>query len=374
MKMPRHGGQLRALAEQLGLKPEELLDFSANINPDGPPSGVREALRHAIEQDTTVTLYPDLEETALRQAIGCYLDVRSEAVFVANGFGPLLRAAVETLGVRRCLLAVPCFNEYRRTLEQAGVDVVPMLLSADDGFAYDTAAILKAARESGCDTLLLANPQNPSGVLCGRAAMLELTENAAELGIRVLVDEAFIDYMPEESLVAEAETLRTLVVFRSVTKFFALPGLRVAYGVASRSCAASIRAGIPSWSITTLASIGVMAALGESAYGADARRKNLIRRQRLGEALQSLEARVFDGRANFLLFRLKAPPELWKRMIVEHGIVLRACSDYEGLRYDGSGYEGPRSESAGAHFYRIAVRSEDDTLRLLEALRTQLRH
>ncbi|MBW4028182.1 MAG: aminotransferase class I/II-fold pyridoxal phosphate-dependent enzyme [Acidobacteria bacterium] len=360
MRMPLHGGQLRALAERFGVAEDSLLDFSANINPDGPPVGVRLALREAVEADSTLTLYPDLEERALRQAIARHLGIQVEAVIVGNGFVPLLSAVLAALGVRRCLLAVPCFNEYRRTLEQVGVGVVPFALQVAEGFAYDLDAMLAAAVGGGCDAVLLANPQNPSGVMAKRAAVLRLVERAAGLGVRVLVDEAFVDYAPEESVVfegvASAASAENLVVFRSVTKFFALAGLRVAYGVASAAVAGRVRERIAPWSITTLASIGVMAALSDAVYAAEARRRNLARQEALASALASLGVRVFAGRANFLLFQAASDAGLWERMIVR-GVVLRYCGEYEGLE---------------AGFYRVAVRDEGENERLVEALRLEL--
>lgn len=367
MRMPRHGGQLRALAERFGVAEEALLDFSANLNPDGPPPGVRVALREAVEDAAALTLYPDLEERTLREAIAGHLGVGVEAVFVGNGFVPLLAAAVGALGVRRCLLPVPCFYEYWRTLEQAGAWVVPFALQVAEGFAYDFDALLAAAVAEGCDAVLLANPQNPSGVMAGRAAVLRMVERAAGLGVRVLVDEAFVDYVPEESVVsvvsdvsegvAAAAASGGLVVFRSVTKFFALAGLRVAYGVAGGALAGRVRERIAPWSMTTLASVGVMAALADVAYAAEARRRNLVRREALALSLAALGVGVFAGRANFLLFQAAGDAGLWERMIVRQGVVLRDCGEYEGLK---------------AGFYRVGVRSEGENERLVEALRLEL--
>jgi len=358
-RLPVHGGQLRAIAEQFGVERDLLIDFSANINPDGPPATLLAGLRAAVDDLSLLTNYPDLEEHALREAVSQFASIPTECCTVANGFAPLLAATVQALAVQRCLLPVPAFSEYRRVLEQAGVDVVPMSLPADREFHYDVDAILTMAAQARCDTLLLANPQNPSGVLSSAEEMQMLLSRGERAGLRVLLDEAFIDYAPEESITCEAPTASNLMVFRSVTKFFSVPGLRVAFAVCNDAWAARIRRILAPWAITTLAARAVICGLVDTAF-ADASRENNRRRCRLlTEALEALEVRVYPGRANFLLFQVPNGETLRQRMITRHRIVLRSCANYEGL---------------DATYLRTAVRSEAENRLLLEALSCELQH
>jgi threonine-phosphate decarboxylase len=355
--LPPHGGQLRAVAEQFGVAQDRLLDFSANINPDGPPAALLAGLRAAVEDLSLLTNYPDIEERALRQAVSEFASVAMECCSVANGFAPLLAATAQALAVQRCLLPVPAFGEYRRVLKQAGVEVVPLSLSADGSFRYDIDAILDTAAEARCDALLLANPQNPSAVLFPAEQMRALLARAAGAGLRVLVDEAFIDYAPEESITGEAPTAPNCVVFRSVTKFFAVPGLRVAFAVSNAALADEIRRRLSPWAITTLAARAVSCGLADAAFADASRERNERRRMEMATALEALGVHVYPGRANFLLFTVPDGAMVRERLITRHHIVLRSCANYEGL---------------DARYLRAAVRTEAENRLLLAALACEL--
>ena len=212
--LPKHGGQLRSIAEAFGIPVGNLLDFSANINPDGPPPGVLKAIRESLEDPQTLNLYPDLDQRALKSALAGYANCSRGDVLVANGVVPLLQASLKALDIRSCLLPVPAFTEYRRVLEANDVAITSIVLTSDRNFAYDVESLL-AQRH---DAILLANPQNPSGALCDKATMMELVERAAAIGTYVLLDEAFIDYASHASLAEEVARCSNLIVFRSVTK------------------------------------------------------------------------------------------------------------------------------------------------------------
>jgi threonine-phosphate decarboxylase len=349
---PLHGGQLQQIAERFGIPVSQLLDFSANINPEGPPSSVLSTLRASLDDPSALTEYPDLQLTELRQAIAGYARAATPNITAANGFVPLLEAVLRALPIRRCLLPVPAFVEYRKTLGRAGVEIAPYALSPASNFKYDPAAMAAG----GEDAILLANPQNPSGICHDAALLRDLISKAAEKRRYVLLDEAFIDYVPEHSLTAETDEFSNLIVFRSVTKFYGMPGLRVAYAVANPALSLSIGDHVPPWPVATLASRAVSAALADRAYADRARAHNLEHRISMQKELERLGLLAYPSSANFILFRLPAgigPDIFWQHMIVEHGIVLRACANYEGL--------------PTGHF-RTAVRTREQNNRLCAAL------
>jgi threonine-phosphate decarboxylase len=350
--LPLHGGQLRQVAERFGIPLSELLDFSANINPEGPPAAVLSLLRSSLDNPSTLTSYPDLNETELRRSLARYAGVGFENIVVGNGFVPLLDAVLRTLRIRSCLLPVPAFVEYRRALTRAQIEIVPHALTCDSDFSYDFEAML-----SGCqNAILLANPQNPSGILSGREALHQLTAEAAMRNKYVLLDEAFIDYCLEASLAGETNRYPNLIVFRSLTKFFGMPGMRVAYAVTNAEMSGMLQEAIAPWSVTTLASLAAGAAVEDTPYASRTLALNGERRRRLQKAIDALGIRVYPSAANFLLFRLRDAVDsesLWKRMILDHRIVLRNCANYEAL--------------ADGHF-RVAVRNDSENSRLVEAL------
>lgn len=349
---PLHGGQLRQISERFGIPASELLDFSANINPEGPPPSVLSTLCASLNDPSVLTEYPDLQLTELKRAIATHARVDASNITIANGFVPLLEAVLRALPIRRCLLPVPAFVEYRKTLERAKVEIAPYALSPGSHFKYDPAAMV----EEIADAILLANPQNPSGICHDAALIRDLVIRAFERTMYVLLDEAFIDYVPEHSLTSETDKFPRLIVFRSVTKFYGMPGLRVAYAVANPALSSQIREAVPPWPVTTLASRAVNAALGDQPYADRTRTQNVDRRNSLQQDLERLGLSVYPSSANFLLFRLPSnvdPEAFWQHLIVEHRIVLRNCTNYEGLPH--------------GHF-RVAVRTKEENNRLVQAL------
>jgi threonine-phosphate decarboxylase len=350
--LPFHGGQLRQIAEHFGIPPSQLLDFSANINPEGPPSAVLAKLRSSLADLSTLTSYPDSDETTLRESLARYAAVSPENIAVANGFVPLIETALRSLPIRRCLVPVPAFVEYRRTLARCQIDIVPQILTPESDFSYNIGRMLAEAH----DAILLANPQNPSGVLCPREVLLNLVAAAAHRNIYMLLDEAFIDYAPENSLAREVDRLPNLIVFRSVTKFFGMPGLRVAYAIAYRDTVTLVNRNLPPWPITTLASYAVSAALEDEIHADRTNRLNRDRRARLAKELEALSLQPHPSQANFVLFRVPSSVDsvaFWERMICDHRIVLRHCGTYESLA------EG---------YFRAAVRTDPENARLVEAI------
>jgi threonine-phosphate decarboxylase len=354
--LPAHGGQLRQIAARYGLDPEQLFDFSANINPAGPPASLLIALQQALADSAVLIAYPDLELTELKTVLAKASEILPENIAVANGFVPLFEAALRSLKIARCLLPVPSFSEYRRTLTNTGIAVAPYHLDKESGFFYQPDNLLRAVLEYDCDALLLANPQNPSGALCEADTMQRLIGMAAKHRIKVLLDEAFIDYVPSQSLTRSAIESENLVVFRSVTKFFAIPGLRVAYAVSSASSIQNLNNSLAPWPVSSLASAAASAAMQDNAYIEETRRVNDLRRTWLERELARLKIFTYPSSTNFLLLRFAAHVDvhlLWEKMIAEEQIVLRSCANFEEL--------------APGHL-RTAVRSEAENERLVRGL------
>jgi threonine-phosphate decarboxylase len=172
----------------------------------------------------------------------------------------------------------------------------------------------------------------------------------------VLLDEAFIDYVPEYSLTAETTESSNLIVFRSVTKFYSIPGLRVAYAVANPALSSQIGGNLAPWPVTTIASRAASAAFDDLAYAERSRTQNIEHRTSLQHDLEGLGFLVYPSSANFILFRLPLgvdPYGFWQHMIVEHRIVVRACTNYEGLPIG---------------YLRASVRTKEENSRLVAAL------
>jgi len=353
---PAHGGQLSAISAAFSVPMDRLLDFSASIYPDGPSPRVIEALSDALRIPEQLSRYPDLESIALRANLETYAAVPAGNIVLANGIVPLMSASLRAMQVRRCLLPVPAFGEYRRILERESIEFHTYPLDPNVNFRPDLELMIEYCVERSCDSVILNNPHNPSGMTFAATDLRSILALAARRNIRILLDEAFIDFAPEESISRHVLQTDNLIVFRSVTKFFAMAGLRVAYLIAPHSLVATIASFLDPWSVSTLASLAAGAAVQDFSYVSNTIQRNSTEREWLSRALAEIGLTVFPGHVNFLLIRLPNEREganLWERLIVDHGIVVRNCGTFEGL-----------DES----FMRVAVRGKEDNQRLIRAI------
>lgn len=332
--IPLHGGQLREIAERFRIPEKSLLDFSANISPIPPGEAVIEALCESLLNRKILTQYPDTEYKDLKDAIAAYAGIDRSSICIANGVMPLFDVAVRALRLRRCLVLVPAFGEYQRVLKACDVEYLTLVLREEDNFLLDPDLILKEATASHADAVLFANPHSPSGSLTHIPVLAQMQRGLSHFGITTILDEAFIDYSPKCSMSELAEHVAGLVILRSLTKFFAIPGLRVAYAVALHETCTKIESRLPLWPVDSLAASAARLALLDRASVRERQEVNVREREWLREQLISLGWQVFPGSANYLLIR---PPgeadgqEIWRRLIVEHRIVVRNCGTFEGL-------------------------------------------
>ncbi|MBD5655736.1 MAG: histidinol-phosphate aminotransferase family protein, partial [Candidatus Eremiobacteraeota bacterium] len=281
-----------------------------------------------------------------------------DAIVIANGAAALFGIALHALEVERCVVPMPAFSEHRHALATAGAIHSGVPLDPTREFALQPERIVAAIRASDADACLVTNPHNPSGALTPRESMLQLAHDAKSLGTVTIVDEAFIDYAPEASVTRDAAARDALVTIRSLTKFFAVPALRVGYAVCDPSLARIMRRAIPSWPVTTLASRAVAVALDDAEFTSRTLVANERERARLAARLAAIGLRANPSATNFLLVSLPedAPraPELTQRLVLQSQIVVRDCSSFEGLE--------------AGDYIRVAVRAAAENERLVDAL------
>jgi threonine-phosphate decarboxylase len=258
----------------------------------------------------------------------------------------------------RCLVPEPAFSEDCRALAAAGTAVVPSRLRPDEGFRLSVRATIETMRREHCDACLITNPHNPSGALAARGDVAEIAHAASALGALTIVDEAFIDYVPQESVLDIAAMEPAIIVIRSLTKFFAVPALRAGYAVCEPALARRLRATLPPWPVTTAVSRAFVAALGDRRYERRTLARNSREREHLSRRLRRLGFGVTAAAANFLLVELLpgAPTAaiVVDRLIERERIVVRDCTRFPDLE--------------GGRFIRVAVRVRREIERLAAAL------
>ena len=317
--MSRHGGNLRELARDAGRAPASLLDFSASVNPLGPPDCLRPTVSLALEQ---VVHYPDPESHELVAAIARHAAVPAEQIVVGNGSTEILFALARAMKRRRAAIPVPCYVDYATAAREAEMEIALLALDERDGFALDWSTLEKRLR--GGEMVFLGQPNNPTGLAFDPEKFRAFA--AEHPDTTFVVDEAFAEF------VADCATLmrdvgENVVVLRSLTKFYAIPGLRLGFGVARAETAEAIRRRLPPWSVNSLAQAFGVAALADADYAQRTREYVRAQRESLTQALQEMPGLyVYPGAANFLLVRLNRAdldaPALARRLLQE-GIAIR---------------------------------------------------
>jgi threonine-phosphate decarboxylase len=351
-----HGGRIYDAARRWGISPIEVIDFSANINPLGPPRGVLAAIENALNP-SSLRAYPDPHDFVHALAKKHRLAVGE--IIVGNGATSLMFAILRATLSQKVLILEPAFSEYSRACAAIQADVTPWLLHEADGFIPPFSKLARAIRERQFDMVILNSPHNPTATLYPKDDLLALIDMAEAHKVAVMLDEAFVDYSHHASLVSLATTKKQLVVLRSLTKFYAMPGLRVGYAVCGAKLAARIRQQIDAWSVSTVALEAACAALDQDEFDAESRAANARARGEFANALERIELQVFPSVTNFLLVKLPrgSGAELAEWLESER-ILIRRCDSFRGL---------------GDAYVRLAVRSSSDNRRLVSLIEAWLK-
>ena len=350
----RHGGNTKEVADKFVIEASKILDFSANINPLGISTLARESITNAVD---SIVNYPDTQSSALIDALSLYHNLPAENILAGNGATELIYLLPRAMKPKRALIVSPAFSEYERALELAGCEADHFVLSEESGFTIDTTSLL-AAMKKGYDMLWLATPSNPVGSLTPKKVIVEIAHKAADLGITLVVDEAFIDYSESSSIKNEIHNFDKLIVLRSMTKFFALAGLRIGYLFGCSKIISNLKQYKEPWSLNTLGEAAAIASITDKAYIEKSLAFMDAERGFLLSELQNIRGiKVYKPAANYILMRLNDGMNanlLQEKLIREHRILIRDCSNYEGL---------------DENFVRVAVRNRADNERLIEGLK-----
>lgn len=350
MKLERfgHGGDLWTADEVYGRPVEGWLDYSSNMNPWGPPDIVEHLMK---EHWRDITRYPDPAVRRLRSKLAEVYRIPMESILVGNGAAELIDLVIRVLKPEETVLVRPSFSEYEEAVHKAGGRMKDVTLSADQQFE------LRDVRELSSGTFFLGHPNNPTGRLIPNSVLKELKES----GTRMILDEAFMDFLPDESefsFIKHAAESKQIQVIRSMTKFYAIPGIRLGFLVAHPEIISQLAAIQTQWSVNFLAQMIGEAVLDEHEYARNTRAWLLEERTWLMNRLIMLGLTVFPSDVNFLLAALPQNsgfnvPSLQKAM-AQRGIMIRDASLFQGLDQS---------------YFRLAIRHRKDNERLVKELR-----
>ena len=334
----RHGG-----AAVRDGKP--LLDFSVSVNPLGPPQTVLKVLRQDLH---AVARYPDPECQKLTAQLEALHAVEPNQIVVGNGSNELIYAIARACRPKRVAIAEPTYTEYLRASLLVGAEVDHWLAEGD---TFE----LQPFNAEEADLVWLCNPNNPTGQLWAAQDLASWIKSQASS--LFVVDEAFLPFLryeAERSLIPATGALTNLIVLRSLTKVFGLPGLRLGYAVSNAALAERIRAQLVPWSVNALAQIAGLAALRDRDFMRETHAWLETERLFLRnlDPLRNLE--VMPSHSNFILLRLRGVTSGWLRQKLQsNGIEIRDASNFVGL---------------DSRFVRVAVRTASDNVILLDQI------
>ena len=325
------------------------LDFSANCNPLGTPESVKQAVRDSLEY---MKDYPQVGYAPLKKAIAEYEGVASESVICGNGAAELVFSLCQAVKPKKALIPVPTFAEYEQALTSCGCEVEHVLLREEEGFSLQDSFINWLHRD--LDMVFLCNPNNPTGISIDREFLFRVLRVCREMDILLVVDECFLDFTGQEDKLSYVKNIlryRGLFVLKAFTKMYAIPGIRLGYGITydKELIGKMYDAGQP-WNVSVLAQNAGIAALDEDKFAADT--VSLISKERefICTNFQRMNIKHWKSCVNYIFFMHKKG---LKEELLNRGILIRDCSDYKNLT-DG--------------YYRIAIKSHKDNVKLIDAL------
>ena len=356
-KSGQHGGNVLQMAEQYGLAPADITDFSANINPLGMPPFLRDILTVHLDR---LEVYPDIDYQDLHQALAQHHQLNPHNVVAGNGATELIFLWVQQQQPQHALVVEPTFGEYRRALTRYGCEITQHSLDEKTGFAL-TAQFLDALSPE-YDCLFLCTPNNPTGLIPEFELLIQIVKRCEEYDIALFIDESFIDFMPErQSLIECLNDYPHLYILRSLTKFYALPGLRLGYMVsANEAVLDGMRDLREPWTINALAATAGEYLFRDQKYVEHTHLWLTQQQEFMWQELNQFSAlECYPPSANYLFFKHKVPDSKLQEELMQYGILIRSCANYPALNHQ---------------YYRVAIKSHSDNLKLIAALKEVLNH
>ncbi|MDR3598308.1 threonine-phosphate decarboxylase CobD [Clostridium sp.] len=346
-----HGGNAKELSRENKLEYDKIIDFSANINPLGMPNSVRNAVINGLDQ---IEKYPDITYFELKCAISEFENIDKESIILGNGAAEVLFNIVRGINPKKTLILAPTFSEYEEATKAVGGKIIYYKLKEENAFRIQEDIFEYI--NSKLDLIFICNPNNPTGVITRKELLIKILMKAKENGVMAVIDESFLDFIKEDlSMVSFINEYDNLIVIKSLTKFFALPGLRIGYGICNNATLKKkIDVIAPAWNINILAEIATKVGVKDENYIKESIEYVNNEKEYLYEELKQFkELKIYKPSVNFIFLRVLININLRHELLMKN-ILIRSCSNYEGL---------------DSNYYRIAVRTHEENSILIKVLR-----
>ncbi len=332
-----HGGDIYTLD-----KPYKIMDYSININPIGVPKSLKRAISRSMSK---LELYPDMKNRKATEILAKHHSLNTNNIVIGNGATELIYLAIQTISPRKVLIPMPTFTEYQRVCKIVGCEVVPFELKKEVDFKFNVDDFIKKI-DSSIDMIIICNPNNPTSKIIDKNSMKKLLEYCQPKGIYIMIDEAFADFtLSDISVIGYIKKYANLIIIRSLTKFFAVPGLRIGYAVACESLSELFIANQYPWSVNYFASIVCEIALKDFNYINKTKKWLNQEPKRFYDMLCTLNGiKVYKPSVNYILIEIEQTlASIMTERLLNKGILIRDASNFKFL---------------DAHFIRIAIKDK----------------
>lgn len=353
-----HGSDLEKIEAVYGIKKEDIISFSANVNPLGVSFRLRETLTNHID---AITSYPDREYTSLRKCIAEYTGADFENIVVGNGSTELISLFIQIAHPSKALIVGPTYSEYEREVTMDGGRCHYFSLTEDSSFRLDVPALTEELSHN-VDLLILCNPNNPTSSVIPRNQMRDILDYCKKKSITVLVDETYVEFAPDVQAVAAiplTEYYNNIIILRGISKFFAAPGLRLGYAICgNKDLLKEINQKKNPWTINSLAAIAGEIMFSDEEYIRKTRQLIASERERICQAIRSMGAyQVYESNCNFVLVKIQKEGLTADQIFdtaIRQGLMIRDCSTFPFLN---------------DKYFRLCFMMPEDNDRLLAVLK-----
>lgn len=345
-----HGGPNYAELELLGLRPEEVLDFSVSANPFGPPPGMQEVITSAV-----IDRYPDSESIELRNSLAIHLNTNSQNIIIGNGSTEIIRLIAFAYFAKDdpVIIVEPTFGEYEIACHISGAKILKHHTKNSNNFKLNMDELIKSIQSNRPKAVFLCNPNNPTGQYLSRDKVEQILSVCEDT--LLILDEAYISFTEEPWNSLDMVNRKNVIIIRSMTKDYALAGLRLGYAIANPKIIETLKKACPPWNVNAVAQKVGLAALSNQDYLA--RCKDDISKAKgfLIERLISLGLNPLPSRANFFLVNIGNAAD-FRQKLLRHGIMVRDCTSFDLPQY-----------------IRIAPRTMPECEKLIKAIKQELK-
>ena len=352
--MNSHGANVFEIAKNEGIEIKDIKDFSSNINPLGPSEKALLELKNNLN---LLSSYPDVEYIDLKKSISTYADCKIENIVLGLGSTEILKDAINFFAPKISMILSPCYSEYERELKKISSKIIEYNLEEKNNFKINLDEIIKIINEKKVEFLIFANPNNPTGTILKSQ---EIEKILNETDTKILVDETYVEFtdMKVYSSSKLIDFYENLFVVRGTSKFFALPGIRLGYGLSSNDKLLKFfKEKEILWQINSVAEICGKVMFSDKEYIEKVYNFIKTRREYFYEEVSKIKnLKVYESYGNFILVKILRGlnSKNLREKLMKKGLVIRDCQTFRNL--DDS-------------YFRFCLLDDDANKKLLENLK-----